>query len=365
MGKTFKTSCALARQPPPKLWPSLMLQNSDQFSASDDVLVCSPHTGFGYQLASALGRLGKKVTGLFPSKREFEPLKELALRCVEFSFEAPVAWEKTDLSGNLFAIKNFVLSFNEPLAKNEPPGADILAASVNLCQHLFEKYPDLHLTVVLPESTATADVQSLKNISPRSTTLLLTPALYGMRDQFILDHLFSLQGSDIARLQTPFTSSLSFPTTFVADVVAFVISTLGQDRLKGKIIQVPASINDLEELARVFSREHSVHNAPTSLLDSLKSHLVRKNPLESFLQERLGTDKLTAESTTASADGKSPTQPVFSTADEKSHKVPVAENALDLFPSNLTAPERALKMSFQSRKRFPELNSHFPPSRSL
>lgn len=318
-----------------------MLTAEDNLNESDEVLLCSPIDGIAYQLAAALARLGRKTTGLFASKADMEAMSPLQLSEVEYSFAKPIAFSENPLSGDLHPLNSFVLSFNSELSRNEVPAPGILAAALELGQSLLAKYPNLHFIGLFPSRVPENIVSEFFALAPARSTFFRVPALFGMRDRFIFDHLMALEASQISHLKKDFTESYQTPLTFVADLVGFLVSTIGKPQYKNKIINVPANFSNPADLALHFEEHHAYQGSAFQRIKAL-SAILNKNPLESFLLQQNYQRNLE--------------EPLFT--------MPIVD-ALEIFPTALTTPQRMIKHSFYLKNQFPELYSHFPPSRAL
>jgi len=331
-----------------------MISDQTGLERGDNILIPEVHRGFSYQLAAALTRLGRKVVGLIEDASIAQSLTVLNARYLKYHFRESQDWNAHPLLSFDYTINAFVLSFHNSLTEGKIPSPEEWKNALELCKALSASSKNPQFIGIFPQNFSQNSLEEFYSISPQTTTLFLTPLVFGFRDEFLFDYLFEIPTNERIQLGKKLKNAQpqELPFVFVGDLVGFILSTLGDQKYFGKVVNVPATFKSPLEFANEFLKSNAEELSAFDRLKNL-SHFLQKNPLSDFLDRRLASLKF-SQNLGLHEDGRSIAK-----------ALPRANEALEIFPTLLSSPERIFQSSRGQHERDPLLKSHFPPGRAL
>jgi|GEM_PF-1844981 len=294
------------------------------------LLISTPVEGVGYQSAGALQRLGRRMTGILQSGSDMARLRHVPMPTVRFPWsQAGAALDAWPSRADSFQV---LLVSPEPELGGAQPLSDARAERVENLIHTVRRFqPELRVLYVLPETLTSPQIDRFRRAAPGSTVLLV-PAIFGFRDQGLLDGALAASVRNPSLLsRPPFDASEDTPVLFAGDIASFVADAAARTDLRDLILSVPPTTRSLTEWTRAFRESFGVPS-PT-------------------LRQRVA----------GFAGGRwTPLQTLH-----RGVPVAAARPALDWFPTLLTPLARSMREIGAHHRRAADIQLVFPPGRSI
>jgi hypothetical protein len=310
-----------------------MLINEDKMSESAGIVLTQPGRGLSYQIAGALQRLGRRMIGLVPTAQDQARIKEIPMQTYVHD------WLNPD-SGPLEFSQPFstLVVAPEPwLGRNHGLERSVVLGLEKLLQEAQSLNPELEVIFVVPAATEFGLLAKIRRFLPSKGILFVTPAVFGFRDEALMDQALGYLSDEPGALESRSPSLIqteSTPLVYAGDVASFVVSAPGRSDLYGKVIEIPPSAKSIEEWREAFLK---AFQPKAGLWDKLKARFGH-----SYLGHGLDL-------------GPARVHPELDFE---------FTSALQVFPSALTPLARALEQSARVFRKNPELDLHFPPGRA-
>ena len=233
-------------------------------------------------------------------------------------------------------LSSAILCLDPHLCSGDSIPEDRFRALLRLAQSLVRERPSLHLIWVLPLGIQPDWIRQIQN-THSFTTQILCPLLWGFGDQNLFDQALNFyKNKPGALLQS--VASREVPMCFMGDVAGLVATLPHREPVFGKIIRIPAALQNIQSFRLEFVRAFAPR---PSFIERLAAKLAN---------ERLGDGACLALT--------------LDYAPESLGQIKV-EDFESLFPTALSETSRVLKSAAKQYERNPDLKLHFPPGRAL
>lgn len=296
-----------------------MIVDEARMNEEEGLLISDASGGLGAHLASAFRRLGRRLTLVGG--------KPLPAALEAFGFPA---LKRESLSTWPDVFNTYFVTPHPALGTNRPLDATDLAAELAKARDVVTKSPQVHLVVVLPDTTPAADIDAFRALTAHHTVFLSPPVIGFLDDSLIQGSLQWTQDHPAAFLKS--NGDRTFRWLYARDLVGLLVSTVGRADLDGLAFLIPATETRVDEFKTMF----------------LKTFEFRPSLKESLLAW-----------VTPARDDAPWALPL------RAEVAVVAVNPFQHFPTLPTPLPRALKEMADIDRRHPGSGLLFPPGRAL